>query len=205
VDDFKKMVRDHNNVAWKNIKIVDVIPGGSGSFSFFMEGWQQTGLQGDLEVDCTSFPAGGTVLVRVIKRLADTATLNNMSVSSQSVLYTTFAHGGNLGSLTSMDFKPNERTKVTVYYTLPDTTPDGDYPIRCTLRISGAQQGQWTEVVRVSHFAFVGNRRTKEVHRRGCIWVRKMSPYNRLPFGDLGHAHRYKFDNCAYCLGGSMR
>lgn len=204
-EDFVNMVRDKNNVAWKNIQIVDLIPGGSSSFSFYMEGPQGTGHQSDLQVDLTNFAPGATVLARMVKRLADTATIDHMSVSHESTIYTTLTHLGGLGALEGMDFKSNERTKVTIYLSVPEGTPDGDYPIVATLLVDGAEVGRFTQVTRVSHFAFVGNRNSREVHRKDCIWVGKMSPYNRVPFGDLEKAHRYGYDNCAFCIGGSLR
>ncbi len=203
--DFTQMVRDRNNVAWKNVQIEDVIPGGSSSFSFYMEGPQGTFHQADLEVDCSDFPDNGQVLVKMVKRLADTATLDNMDVVTSSKIYTTFNHHGDVGKIESMDFKSNEKTKVTVYYMVPEDVQNGDYPIRCRLFIDGDHDGGYTEVVRVAHFAFVGNRNTKEVHRRQCSWIHKMSSYNKLPFSDIEQAHHQAFDNCAYCIGDSKR
>lgn len=205
INAFTQMVRDRNNVAWKNIQIEDVVPGGSSSFSFYMEGPQGTWHQANLEVDCSGFPAGGQVLVKVVKRLVDTATLNNMDIANESAIYTTLNHHGGIGRLEGMDFKSNERTKVTVYYQVPESTADGDYPIRCKLFIDGNDEGGYTEVVRVAGFAFVGNRNTRELHRKKCPWIHKMSSYNKIPFGDIRQAHRRGFDNCAYCIGDSKR
>lgn len=203
--DFISMVRDRNNVAWKNINVEDVIPGGASSWSFYMEGPQGRGHQADLEIDLTSFPAGATVLVRMVKRLADTATLDHLTVADQSQIYTTLAHAGGVGTVEGMDFKSNERSKVTIYYTIPQAAPDGSYTMHATLRIDNSEVGAYTKIVNVSHFAYVGNRRSKEIHRRECPWVKKMSPYNRIPLVDLELARRRGFDNCAFCIGGSLR
>ncbi|GAI04005.1 unnamed protein product [marine sediment metagenome] len=203
--DFRKMVRDKNNVAWKNITIVDVIPGGTSSFSFYMEGPSGKYHQADLQVDLTNFAPRADVLVRMVKRLADTATLNNMNVTHESKLYSTLTHLGKMGTLEDMDFKSNEETKVTIYYTVPEKTPDGAYPIRATLLVDGEQVGSYTEMINISHFVFVGNRKTKEVHNKTCAWMNMMSPYNRKPFGDLPQAHRHGYDNCAHCIGESKR
>ncbi|MFP7756266.1 S8 family serine peptidase [Thermodesulfobacteriota bacterium B35] len=203
--DFTNMVRDSNNVAWKNINVEDVIPGGASSWSFYMEGPRGTGHQADLEIDLMSFPAGATVLVKVVKRLAETATLDHLTVADQSQLYTTLAHSGGIGALEGMDFKSNERTKVTIYYTIPNNAPEGNYTMRVTLRVDGDNVGSYTKIVNVTHFSYIGNRRSKEIHRRQCVWVRKMSHYNRIPLVDLEEARRRGFDNCAFCIGGSLR
>ncbi len=113
--DFVKMVRDKNNVAWKNITVVDVIPGGSSTYSFYMEGPQGAGHQADLRIDLTNFPANATVLVKAVRRLVDTAVLDHMTVAHQSELFTTLNHLGGVGELESMDFKSNEKSKVTIY------------------------------------------------------------------------------------------
>lgn len=204
-DDFVNMVRNRNNVAWKNISIVDVIPGGSSSYSFYMEGPSGTWHQADLRIDLTNFPVDATVLVKVVKRLVDTATLDHMIVSHQSQLFTTLTHQGGIGALNGMDFKSNEKTKVTIYYSIPQNIPDGDYQIIATLIVDGNTVGAFTQGVKVSSFAFWGNRRTREVHRRECPWAKRIGFYNRIPFGDLERAHKYGYDNCAYCIGGSLR
>lgn len=205
VNDFANMVRDLNNVAWKNIMIVDIIPGGSSSHSFYMEGPSGTWHQADLRVDLSQFAPGSTVLVKIVRRLADTAVLDQMTVTRETQLYTTLTHNGGVGELEGMDFKSNERSKVTIYYSIPESTPDGDYPIVSTLIIDGNQVGSFTHVARISRFAFVGNANTREVHRKECSWVKVMSPHNKIPFGDIEQAHRRGYDNCAYCIGGSLR
>lgn len=204
-EDFVKMVRDKNNVSWKNIDVVDVVPGGSSSYSFYMEGPQGTGHQADLQIDLTKFPATATVLVKIAKRLADTAALHNLTVDHQFALFTTLNHLGGVGELKGMDFKSNEKSKVTIYFSVPDNTPDGNYSIIAALLVDGKKIGSYSKIVNVSRFAFVGNRRSREVHKRDCLWVKKMSPYNRMPLDNLEQAHKRGFDNCGFCIGGSLR
>jgi hypothetical protein len=204
-DDFVNMVRDSNNAAWKNISVEDVIPGGASSWHFYIEGPQGTGHQADLEINLNDFPSDATVLVKVVKRLADTAVLDNMTVSDHSQLYTTLTHLGGTGALESMDLKSNERTKVTIYYTIPAGTPNGNYTMLATLHVDGNNVGSYTEIVNVSHFEYLGNRNSREIHKRECSWVSKMSPYNKIPLLDLEEARKRGFDNCAFCIGGSLR
>ncbi len=203
LDDFVYMVRNSNNVAWRNIDVEDVIPGGSSSWSFYMEGPQGASHHAELQVDLVNFPATATVLVKLLKRLADTATLDHMTVATQSQIYTTLNHQGGLGKLQNMDIKSNEKSKVTVYYSVPSGVPAGAYSIIARLFIDGINVGTYTKIVNISYFAFVGNRRTLEIHRIGCPWVAKMSPYNKLPLADLNQARKRGFDNCAVCIGGS--
>lgn len=204
-DDFVNMVRDRNNVAWKNIDVVDVIPGSSSSWSFYMEGPQGTGHQADLQINLNNFPATATVLVKVIKRLVDTAILDHMIVADQSQIYTTLKHLGGTGRLEGMDLKSNEKTKVTVYYSIPANTQAGTYSMVATLQVDGNNVNSYTKIANVSSFAYIGNRRSLEIHKRDCPWVTKMSPYNKTPIDDLEQARKHGFDNCATCIGNSLR
>ena len=128
-----------------------------------------------------------------------------MTVVEQSQIYTTLKHLGGIGQLEGMHLKAYERTKVTIYYSVPANTSPGTYSIIATLRIDGDNVNSYTKIVNVSYFAYVGNRRTREIHKRECPWVAKMSPYNKLPLGDLDQARKRDFDNCAVCIGGSKR
>lgn len=104
-----------------------------------------------------------------------------------------------------MDIKSNEKAKVTIYYSVPSGLPAGSYKIIARLLIDGATVGTYTKAINVSYFAFVGNRRSLEMHRVGCPWVAKMSSYNKLPLADLNEARKRGFDNCAVCIGDSKR
>ncbi len=203
--DFVNMVRNKNNVAWKNIRINDIIPGGSSNHSFYIEGPSGSGHQADLHIDVSSLPAGSSIMVKTVKRLIDSASLSNLSITNESSLYSTLNHLGGTAIIDDMNIKSNEKSKVTVYYSVPEGTPDGDYPIVSTLYIDGANVGRYTTVVRVSHFAFIGNRNSRELHRKGCSWIDRMSAYNKIPFGDIDRGHKQGFDNCAFCIGDSKR
>jgi hypothetical protein len=112
---------------------------------------------------------------------------------------------GGSGGLENMDLKSNEKTKVTVYYSIPAHTSPGAYKIVATLLIDGNNVGSYTKNLNVSLFAYVGNRRSLEIHKRECPWVALMRPYNKLPLEDLVQARKRGFDNCATCIGGSLR
>jgi hypothetical protein len=47
---------------------------------------------------------------------------------------------------------------------------------------------------------FIGNRRSKEVHRFSCSWVRLMKQDNVVPFENLADGLRAGFDGCRFCL-----
>ena len=203
--DFINMARNKNNVAWKNIEIKDLIPGGSSNHSFYIEGPNSTVHKADLHIDVSSLPMGSKVMLKVLKRLVDRSTVSNLSIVAQSQVYSTLHHHGRTGIIGGLDIRSNEKSKVTVYYSVPESAPDCDYPLIATLYIDGENVGKYTSIVRVSHFAFIGNRSNRELHRKNCNWINRMSPYNKVPFEDLERAHSRGYDNCVFCIGDSKR
>ncbi len=206
--DFVNMVRDKNNVAWKNIDIVDLIPGGFSSYSLYIDGPKGEMHKANLEIDLTTIPATATVLVKILKRLAETATkekLQPVPTNPPSPIYVTLKHLGGIATLKNMPFKSNEHAKLTIYISMPAGTKIGTHKIAATLYVGGVKLNSYTKVVNVNVSTFVANRRTREIHRRECQWVSEMSPYNKIPMTDINEAHKRGFDNCATCLGGSKR
>jgi hypothetical protein len=204
IDDFVNMVCKRSNVAWKNFGVEDVIPGSSYRWSFLIEGPSGTGHQADLQIDLSSYPVVGTVLVKVLNHLADTATLSHLTVLERSPNYTTFKHLGGIGELEGMDLSFNDRTKVTIYYSVHWGTPPGTYSIVATLRI-GEIINRFTQTINVMSKRYVGNRMAREIHRIECPWVAKMSSHNKIVFDDLDHAHKIGFSNCETCMGGAIQ
>lgn len=211
VDDFVAMVRDQNNVAWKNIDVTDLVPGSSAWFSFYISGPAGTSHHGSLTVNLTNFPNnGGSVIVKIAKRLGDTAILKQFQTVADpavpaSTVYSTFKQAGAIGTLSTMQLKSNESTKVTIYYSIPSGAADKNYSIVASFAVDGVTVGSQTQIVNVSQFAFIGNRRTLEIHKRECSWVALMSPYHKVPFSDPQQARDRGYDNCATCIGGSKR
>jgi subtilisin family serine protease len=205
VTDFDEMVRSRNNVAWKNIEVVDAFPGMTASFSFYVEAPVGTEHRPNLEIDLREFPADSMAIVRVLRRTLEGASMHALDVVGESTYYTTLHHQGGLGTLEGLAMRPGERMLVKVTYTLPTKIEDRDHVIRARMLLHGANLGGYTYVVRPSQATFIGNRKTLELHRRGCPWEQRMSAYNRIPFADLMRAHERGFDNCAVCLGGSKR
>jgi hypothetical protein len=48
--------------------------------------------------------------------------------------------------------------------------------------------------------AYIGNKRTKEVHKSSCFCVKKMAKGNKAPFFHLEGAITEGYDGCQHCL-----
>ncbi|MDF1696901.1 MAG: S8 family serine peptidase [Saprospiraceae bacterium] len=204
--DFSNMVKNQNNVAWKNLNIVNVFSGGVMSHFFHIDGPQGTGNTGTLEIDLTNFASGSEVYVKILRRLGDTAGLENATHHKHTSRYRYLKlTTGSLSKLKNMPLNSNESSKVTINYKLANPTSNGEYPIVSTFKVNSIETGKYTELVRVMSFNFVGNRNSKEFHKANCPWVKLMSPGNKIAFNEMRIAHRKGFDNCGYCLGDSKR
>lgn len=215
IESFKNKVHDSNRVAWKNIDVVDIVPEGAYQWSFSLQiPEEHRGKRADLIFNLNEFYKA-TVKVKVVKRLADTGQPFNMTPivdpsGKESKTYTMFEHLGSddkdKRSFGLKDMRPGykENTKVTLYY-LPKDIPEGTYPTSVDLIIDGIKVNSYTKIMNVSSFAYIGNRRSREIHKRECPWVAEMSSYNKIPLVNLEEARKRGFDNCATCMGNSLR
>jgi hypothetical protein len=47
---------------------------------------------------------------------------------------------------------------------------------------------------------FVGNRRSKELHKATCYWAKLMRLHNVRLFESVGDAQGHGYNGCAFCL-----
>ncbi len=47
---------------------------------------------------------------------------------------------------------------------------------------------------------YIGNKRSKELHLPGCVWARRMSPWNRRYYWTIETAMHSGYNGCYYCL-----
>jgi hypothetical protein len=205
VSQFETMVRDYNNIAWRNVEVHDILPGMSMLYEFNAQ--VPPGDPGDpwLQVDLRQFMPEAITAVRISRKAVDGATLDGFTVAGQSTLYTTLRHGGGLATIKGLHIDPGQKVLVRVTYTVPQVVPDGDFVSKSTLLLNNVNIGGYTHVARYSQAGYVGNRRSMELHRKGCPWTRHMSAYNKVPYADVNKPHSLGFDNCGLCLGGSKR
>jgi subtilisin family serine protease len=202
---FEDTVRNWNDVAWRNIEIENLVPGGESSLSFYMDGPPGSGHSGVLRVDARRFAARARIQVRLPLRLTQGATPQGLVAIRETKQYRTYQLTSSVGVLNGMPLSSREHAKGVIYFSLPEQVPDGDYSIRADMLVRGALRGSVTQVARVGNVGFFGNRVSKEVHRRGCPYLGRMAAVRKVPFAGLDRAHKLGYDNCALCIGDSKR
>jgi hypothetical protein len=114
---------------------------------------------------------------------------------------------GRIAKIRDVAFGNNDSSELHVYVRLQDTETRS-YSITNTQLINGVVTGRVTKVLNLmdaASFDFIGNTNSREVHKKSCEWVGKMSDKNKRGFRSLANAHQAGYDNCAYCIGDSHR
>ncbi|ACY13818.1 hypothetical protein [Haliangium ochraceum] len=82
---------------------------------------------------------------------------------------------------------------------------DGDALVVETLMRSPADETAWVQFLSTPNegslgVGFIGNRRSKEVHKRHCVWVSRMNEDNKVFFDSPLTAAEQGYDGCGSCL-----
>lgn len=201
LSDFNELIRNSNNVTWKNFDVEDHFVGGYMRFSFQIRGWPRIPYLSDLELDLTLLPPGTEVELRVLKRLTDAAELVSLAKTKETHYHTRYrATSAAQGIIRNMPLRPSDCSEATVYLTVSDDAPDGVYELAVLQRINGNEVGRITKRLIVGDHPYVANRRTGEVHMANCEWVRKMSGRNKSAYRELELALNRGYNGCHYCL-----
>ena len=149
-NDFIKLVKDSNNLAWRKIDVENIIDTQDPLFSlsFHLQRpykdpqnpYVPDYSHPDLEINIKDF-LQSDIWVKVTNRLMsnNTSMVKMTKLQTNSPTHTTlkFMELGVTGKLQRVTLNPGEETKVTVYYTIPQRTQAGVYPIIATLKSSG--------------------------------------------------------------------
>lgn len=201
IDEFRTLIRERNNVTWKNFDVVDQFAGGYLRWEFEVRGWPGLHLAGDLELDLRQLPAGTRAELTVLKRLvadAQPSELAEVGRTSQHIRYAMAAPA--LGALRGLALHPSDHSHVVVEVMLPDDAPDGAYDLAVLQRVGGAEVGRVTKRLQIGEHPFVANRRSGEVHAANCEWVGRMSGRNKVAYRELALAVQHGLDGCHYCM-----
>ncbi len=201
LDDFRNLIRESNNVTWKNFDVEDIFAGSLINFSFLIQGWRRTSLKSDLSLDLTDLPEGTEVELKILNRLTKQATFEHIQVKRTSTKYHFLAvKPSRISRIKNMELKSSDIIQASLKIILPEDTPDGAFDLAVIQKIGGFEMGRITRRLNVGRFPFVANRRTKEVHRKNCPWVSKMSSKNKIAFSQLDRAIKRGYDGCHTCL-----
>lgn len=201
IGDFYDLIRENNNVVWKNFDVDDMFAGGYSRVEFRVQGWPRRHHRGDLELELSALPAGVQAELRLLKRLLVGATTERMTKVDETTRYAKLeVKSGHRCAIRSMPLEPSDNTEVVLTLILTDDQPDGAYDLFVRQLIDGREMGRVTRRIAIGDHPYTANRRTGEVHRSDCDWVRKMSPVNKKPYSDPARAVGHGYNGCHYCL-----
>jgi len=204
---YNKFISRSNNFAWKNINVIDMIPGGAIQQSFSVQG-PPAGGHGDLLFDLQELPGGAEVRIRILKRLCENVEMQGLRFEKASTRYNYYMlTPGQWNYLKHILFKSNEISEVQIYVNMPEEI-SGTYKFQCCQQFGSEITSRITHVINLmgaDAFDFIANSNSKELHRKGCIWITHMNAVHKVGYHSAEHAHRDGYDNCAFCLGNSSR
>ena len=204
---FSKFIAESNNFAWKNINVVDILPSSLTNLEFMVSG-DDSNVLPEIHIDLTDLPNNADVYMRILRRLCEGSDVIGMSYREANSRYNYYNIApGRVGKIRDVAFGNIDTSELHVYVGIPGKTTK-NYSVVVTQLIGGRVTGRITHVLNMmseDDFEFIGNANTREVHKKGCRWVGKMSAKNKRGFRSLSNAHNVGYDNCAYCIGGSKR
>jgi hypothetical protein len=201
IDDFRQLIRNSNNVTWKNFDVGDAFAGGYLRYSFQIRGWPRVAYLSDLDLDLSALPPGTDVELRILKRLTSEAELENLEQTEETTYHANYrVTSAARGTVRQMPLRPSDCSEATVYLTIPDNAHDGMYEFAVLQRINGNEMGRITKRLIVGDHPFVANRRSREVHVANCRWVRQMSGRNKSAYRELELALNRGYNGCRFCL-----
>lgn len=200
--DFVNLVRNKSNVAWKNFDVEDNVPGGESDMDFAVNSFKKTSSDNVIEFDLRELPQAVSAQVRILKRLAGSATLSNLKLDRETKLYAYYNVGktNRIASLKNVTLKSRENTTVRLHLEFPETIKDGVYDIDVKQLKGKTEFGRVTRRINIGDFPFIGNIQSMELHTANCPWVPKMSHRNKRPYRNLQTGLRQGYDGCHTCL-----
>lgn len=200
-EDFYALIREHNNVTWKNFDVQDVVPGSSKELSFAIQGWPRVAYRGDLELDLSSLPGVCEVKLKMLRRLANGATLAGLRKVDETEEHVILeATPGRVAAVRGMQLKASDHSHAALTVFFPPAVPDGGYQIAALEKIGGKEMGRVTQRLVIGRYPYVGNSSSLELHLSNCEWVQRMSARHRIAFRDTSTAVRRGYNGCRFCL-----
>jgi hypothetical protein len=206
-EQYVRYISQCNNYAWRNIEVRDAIPGGVIDYKFMLRG-PQTAERGDLLIDLTTLPAKSQARLRVPRRLCEGIKMVGLRIEESNSRYNYYLlTQGRMNYLNRIPFAANDSSEAHLYVTLAEES-GGTCILQAAQRFGGVIASRQNFVINIlseASFEYIANNRSREVHRKGCDWLGKMTRSNMVGFRTLEHAHLQGYDNCAFCIGDSKR
>ncbi len=196
-----------DNLAWKNVKVNDVLPNTETGMDFYVAGEVGASVMADLHIDRTELPVGGKVTLKMPSRWLADASLSNLNKVWQSdggLVCKQEVTSDGTADIRNIKMRPGENTLVRLEVGLPEDAVPGElYTVFVDQKVNGKPRSRVTLLARtVGTPAYIANRNTSslEIHRSDCVWARKIAPRNKVPYDDLALALKRGFNGCRYCL-----
>lgn len=202
-----------NNVAQRNVDVVDAYPGGRASSSFEVAGFPDRSAVVTLEVDATRLPSSTRLRLNVPARFAAGTTLVGLGVEARTSARTTLLLGAAVGRIERLELKAGERSRVTLAaYVSQDVLAGTLLPVYVRQLVDDEVAGSVALLVAAAGSGaapYVANARSgsREVHRvGGCPWEARIRAENRIPHRSLeelvqrGFPAAGRLNGCRWCL-----
>lgn len=201
INDFYALIREKNNVTWKNFDVQNMFAGSIQRFDFQIQGWSRIAYFTDLEIHLSDLPHNVKVELKVLKRLTEGTTVEGLSKKREKKLHSHYeVTSPKQAALRNMPLKTSDNSMATLYITLPEDIPNGAYDLSVLQKIDGREMGRVTKRLLVGDYPYVANRNSREVHEANCDWVKRMSSKNKVAYRELKLALKHGYNGCHYCL-----
>lgn len=206
-EQYVRYISQSNNYAWRNIEVQDAIPGGVIDYKFLLRG-PGAAERGDFLVDLTPLPIGSLARLRIARRLCEGTEMIGLRFEKANSRYNYYIlTRGVINYLNRIPFTANDSSEVHLYVSLAEESV-GVCALQVMQRFNGTIASRQNFVINIlaeASFEYIANSRSREVHKKGCEWIGKMTVSNMVGFRTLEHAHLQGYDNCAFCIGDSKR
>ena len=200
--------RDYeNNVAQRNVTVYNATEEGECSCPIDLGG----GSLIDVTIDSAHLiEEGGKVYFRIRSNLLADVSFEGFSEERETTpggQITTLECTQPVAEIRGIYLGTGQTSRCELRARLPSDVVDGTvYPVVVGQNVGDRHVGSVTMVARiVGTPAYIGNSNSGEIHYPDCQWVSRMSSRNKVPFNSIEVAHKRRYDNCAFCLGGSHR
>jgi hypothetical protein len=201
IDEFYRLIREKNNVTWRNFDVVDVLPNTKQAMSIRLGGWPDADIYTDLEVDAQSLPADAVVTLRVPRRVAEHAHRRGLTLVRETKRECTFqVDSRQICALAGIPIRASESHEAVLEVDVPAHMAHGAYRVSLAQKVNGREMGRVSSMLAVGDYPYVGNSKTREIHVPACEWARRTSPRRRIALRSVEQALKQGFNGCRFCL-----
>lgn len=201
IDAYYRLIREKNNVTWKNFDVIDAVAGSKRFLHVDLSGGPHRSIQSDLKIDVGALPSDATVSLRLSRHLLDRAFFDGVTLAQQSEREAELSvTPARTCRLAGMSLGASKVYRAVLEIVFPEHAK-GNYLVSLSQEVSGLEMGRVSAQFFVADFPLIANSGgSKEIHSAECSWLGKMNPHNRIPYRDIVRAIKDGYNGCRYCL-----